>query len=226
MGDAVWMGDALFCVGLVAYHQGEYAAAQTLLEESLRLSQGAGYELGMTYPLNALGNLANLQGDYVAAQMFYEESLRLRRKLAYKGGIAATLADVANVHAKLAQYTTARAHYQESLTLYGELGNKRGMVSVLSGLACLAQVRGQPLGATRLLSAVEALLAQLRARLDEPQYSDMQQAIVAAHAQLDQAIFTAARAEGQAMTLEQAVAYALEGSTMDAELPARATATQ
>jgi hypothetical protein len=43
--------------------------------------------------------------------------------------------------------------------------------------------------------------------------------------QLDEAAFAAAWAEGQAMTLEQAIAYALEVSAVDVEQPAPAVAT-
>jgi predicted ATPase len=212
VGDSAWISDSLFCIGLVSYHQGEYAAAQRLLEESLKLSQEAGYQLGTTYPLNALGNLANLQGDYAAAQKLYEECLALRRKLAYKRGIAATVADMANVQTKLAQYTTARSLYEESLTLYRELGNTRGMVSVLSGLACLVQIHGQPRTAARLLSAMEALLAQIHIRLEEPHHSDMEQAIATLHAQLGEETFAAAWAAGRALTLDEAVAEALRSN--------------
>jgi predicted ATPase/DNA-binding SARP family transcriptional activator len=209
VGDPVWMSDALFCVGLVAYHQGEYAIAQKLLQESLKLAREAGNSLVTTYPLNALGNLANLQGDYAAAQIYYEECLTLRRKLAYKRGIAATLADVANLSVKLAQCTTARTLFEESLTIYRELGNKRGVISVLAGLACLAQIQGRLLTAARLLGVVEALLAQLHARLDEPHYSDMEQTITAARAQLGEEAFAAAWAAGHVMTLKEAIGYAL-----------------
>jgi predicted ATPase len=217
LGKPYPISDSLLGLGLVAYHQGEYAAAQTLLEESLKLSRETGYELGTTYPLNALGNLANLQGDYATALTFYEECLTLRRELGYKRGVAATLADVANVWAKQGEYAAARALYEDSLTLYRELGNKRGVVSVLSGLACLAQIQGRLLTATRLLGVVEALLAQLRTRLDEPQYTDMEQTIATIHAQLDHTTFAAAWAAGQRMTLEQAIAFALGESEPSAQ---------
>jgi hypothetical protein len=39
--------------------------------------------------------------------------------------------------------------------------------------------------------------------------------VATARAQLSEAAFAAAQAEGRAMTLEQAIAYALEGSDMD-----------
>jgi tetratricopeptide (TPR) repeat protein len=209
VGNPQRISNALFNLGLAIFHQGDYVAAQTLLEESLKLARETGNKVDISYTLNTLGNVANMQGDYVAAQTLYEECLILRRDLGDKRGIAATLADLANVWVKLAQYRTARALYEESLTLYRELGNKRGLVSVLSGLACLAQAQGQLLMATRLLSAVEALLAQLRTRLDEPQYSDMEQTIATMHAQLDHTTFAAAWAAGRAMTLEQAITEAL-----------------
>jgi tetratricopeptide (TPR) repeat protein len=154
--------------------------------------------------------VANLQGDYATALTFYEECLALRRELGYKRGVAATLADVANVRAKQGEYAAARTLYEESLTLFRELGNQRGMVSVLSGLACLAQAQGRPLIAAQLLSGVETLLAQLSARLDEPQQSDMERAVAALRSQLDAGRFNAAREQGSRLTLEEMIALARE----------------
>ncbi len=205
-----WISASLFGLGLVAYHQGEYAAAQTLLEECLKLCREAEHTFDIPYPLNALGNLANLQGNYTAARIFYEECLALRRELGYKRGVAATLNDMANVRAKQGDYASARTLYEESLTLYRELGNKRGMASVLSGLACLAQAQGQLLTAAHLLSAVETLLAQIHARLDEPQLSDKQRTIATLRTQLDALQFDAAWEQGSRLTLEEMIALAYE----------------
>jgi hypothetical protein len=65
---------------------------------------------------------------------------------------------------------------------------------------------GQPERAVRLWGAAEALYDSIGKHTD---YYDR----AAARAQLDDATFAAAWAEGRAMTVEQAIAYALADDT-------------
>ena len=99
--------------------------------------------------------------------------------------------------------------HKESLTLIQELGDKKGIAECLPGLAEVAQADGLPQRGTKLLGAVEALLERLGARLDPTERAEFDHTLAAAHAQLDEAAFNAAWAEGRAMTMEQAIALAL-----------------
>jgi hypothetical protein len=65
--------------------------------------------------------------------------------------------------------------------------------------------------ALRLAAAIAALSAQAGYRLEAVRaHVPVEQTIAAARAALDERTATTAWAEGEAMTLEQAVAYALE----------------
>jgi len=203
------VGMTLFGLGLTAYHTGNYPLAQVHLTESLTVFRASGHS-DVNYPLNALGNLANLQGDYATAHVFYAEALAWRRTLGDKRGIAAILSDVANVTLKQGNVSTAQTHYRESLLLFQELGNQRGIVGTISGLARLCQGQGDHELAAQLLAAVATLLQSLPARLDEPEFSDSQRAVVLLRTQLDEATFQSAWHKGQQMTLEQTVALALQ----------------
>jgi hypothetical protein len=70
----------------------------------------------------------------------------------------------------------------------------------------------------------EALLEKNRIRRDFAARSDYQHIITAIRSQLDEATFAETWAEGHAMPLEQAIAYALEGSAVDAEKPSQSIA--
>ncbi len=82
----------------------------------------------------------------------------------------------------------------------------------LEKLVGIAVARGQPEGAARLLGATEALRQAITAPMGAADRADYEQSVALAQARLDEHTFAAAWAEGRAMTMEQAIAYALADS--------------
>ncbi len=76
-------------------------------------------------------------------------------------------------------------------------------------------MRGHPERAARLFGAANALLERSGAVLDEVDQAEHARDVAATRAQLDEATYAAAWAEGRAMTLEHAIAYALEEALDD-----------
>jgi hypothetical protein len=70
---------------------------------------------------------------------------------------------------------------------------------------------------------VREALGVPRSRLEVPDY---EQALTAIRAQIDEATFTAAWAQGKVMTLEQAISYALEGNEVDSASSIATAASQ
>jgi hypothetical protein len=114
---------------------------------------------------------------------------------------------------------TARARLTQALAVQRDAGHVWGIPFRLRELAWVAEAQGQPGRAARLWGAAaaqhQALLgrpwhdADWRYQPNDPQH-ELAQATEALRAQLGAAVFDAAWAEGQAMSLEQTVAYALE----------------
>ena len=102
---------------------------------------------------------------------------------------------------------------KEGLELYGNIESKLGSASCLFVLARLAQSQGDSERAIRLFGAVEALHASIAAPLPPHEQAQYDQARAAARAELGAEVGTARWAEGQAMSLERAIALALEGTT-------------
>jgi hypothetical protein len=99
---------------------------------------------------------------------------------------------------------------RQSLIRCRELGARRNAPGPLEGLAWVARVRGDLMRAVRLLGTAEAVVEGYggpRHRSDQDRHGT-EAAMV--REQLGDEAFSAAWAEGRAMTLEQAVAYALE----------------
>ena len=165
---------------------------------------------GIRYALHALGELGRQVGDYDLAQKAYEEGLALSRETGYILGELLELANLGTVALYRGLPEQARALYDESLALSRELGDKKYSAMHLAAIAGPVATGGDPQAAARLLGASEALLEALGIIIPASDWSTLDRSVEAAREQLDEATFDAAWAEGWAMSLEQAISYALE----------------
>jgi class 3 adenylate cyclase/predicted ATPase len=212
IGDKPGIAMALGNLGVVARSVlGDYGKARSLLEEALAIQREIGDKLNTAKALNNLGNIAKTQGDLLTAKAYTEESLTLLRELGAKSVMASVLNNLG--HLMLEQGDSAKAYnlYAESLALNRESNDKHGIAGSLAGLIGAVAAQQEAHKAARLAGAIEALLAAIDAKLDPPDMAVYQQGMTTVRALLNEADVTAALDEGKAMTLEQAMAHALQG---------------
>ncbi|MBI3243515.1 MAG: tetratricopeptide repeat protein [Chloroflexi bacterium] len=209
MGDKWGIAICLNNLGSVAGEQGDYAAALALHEESLALRRQIGDKLGIATSFNDLGNVANYQGDSAAARALHEEGLALYREMGDKRGIMFSLFHLGLVAVEQQDYIRARALHAESLTQAREMGEKLVVVYNLAGLAAVAVGVGAAWRAARLAAAAETLLAVIKGTIESLARRQFERTLAAARATLGEEAFNAAWAEGQAMSLDDAIALAL-----------------
>lgn len=99
--------------------------------------------------------------------------------------------------------------FRHSLILRKETGDKLGLVQTLAGLAGVAHGRRHYEQAARILGAAEALRATTGYHLSTADQSDYDRHVASTRAALGAKSFDAATARGRAMTLDEAVEYAL-----------------
>ena len=99
--------------------------------------------------------------------------------------------------------------YRQGLVMWHEIGDQMGVTLALAGLGGVAGGQAHPRRAARLLGAADAQRAAMGATLDPDNLVEFERMVAAARRQLDARAWTAAWAEGQAMTIERAVGYAL-----------------
>ena len=139
------------------------------------------------------------------------------------GDVARSLHNLGYVAHAQGHEGRAIARFTESLQLFQERGNKRGMAECLMGLAAVAVTQSQqPEGcvrAARLLGAAEAQCEAIGAALWPPDRLEHERTVAAVQGALGEAACVAAWAAGRAMTLEQAIAYALEDTSRSEDRP-------
>jgi tetratricopeptide (TPR) repeat protein len=205
----------LLRLGDLANLEGDYEGARALLEECLQFHRQMGNRYGSAVSLHRLGDVIRNQGDYQGARALYEEGLEIHRQDGNHADTAYYLEGLAAVARSQRDYKEARAFYKESLEIYHWSGEQLGIACGLEGLAGLAAADDQAERAARLFGAAEALREAIGASWSPISPVDHERGVAAVRAALDEATFAAAWAQGRAMSLNQATAYALEYGSDD-----------
>jgi len=209
LGDKQEIANLLSNLGIVARYEGNYAAAGALYAESLAIRRELGDRWGIATSLNAVGLLAHYLGDNAGARRFLEESLTIRRELGDAWAIANSLSSLGDVVLDQADYATTRALLEESLAINQQLGDRSAIAYVLEEFAGLAAVQGQPDRTLRLAGAAAALREVIGSPLAPIDQAQLEGRLASARQALGEATAAATWAAGQALSLAQAVAYAL-----------------
>ncbi len=203
---------SLHHLGIAVMWQGDYKRAQNLLEEGLVLSRKMGNWAIINYLLGDLGSLAGTQGDFEQARVYYEEFLALARKHADKWLNSFALQFLAILAYRQSNYSRARTYSEQALTLDNKSGDKRLLCCLLEIIGRVAFHQGKSEHAARLISAVDSLNKSIGILFDYDMPKEPS-IVVTIREQLGKARFEALAAEGRAMSMEQAIALALEETT-------------
>lgn len=130
---------ALNGAGMLAFDQGDYGEARTLLEEGLAIRRELGLHRAAAMSLNNLGLLAVRRSDQdlAAARAHYEESLAVLQTLGERQRTAIPLSNLGNLLRETGDYATARAYHEQSLAIEQEGGGPQGIAQSLLDLGLL-----------------------------------------------------------------------------------------
>jgi predicted ATPase/DNA-binding CsgD family transcriptional regulator len=210
LGDKVNTAWALVFLG--AHSLGspdEYRNSIALSAEGLALFRSLDHQPGMAQALNGLGEAARLDGDYERAAEAYEECLAISRAIGDKQREAIMLGNLGYIAQHRGDYERAEALSKAALALLWERQSAYLIAFALATLAGPVTAKGDPERAARLLGASAALFEALGTGPQPVDQPEIDQYIAALRTQLDGARFGAAWAEGRALSLDEAVSYAL-----------------
>jgi predicted ATPase len=200
---------ALNSLGDLAYHEGDNAKARQLLSESLAAARSIGDRHTTAQAFLMLGEITSAQSDEEAGTYLYE-SLRLSREIGDMQAYACIEVILGRLEYLHQRYASAGAHYRAGLRSLKEIGYMYYLVRSIEGLAKVAAGQERLVRALRL-AAASAHLREVNGQIWRPiMQAELERALAPIRQALAPSVATAAWAEGQAMTLDQAVAYALE----------------
>ena len=198
-------------VGLLAMSRAEARRAAEHLRESAEAASGAGDHFWAALSLSALGMVFLGQGNHDEARATLAEGSSLSRRAGDRFSRYIALYNRSVLAQAEGDHDRAASLFEEGLGFSREAGDHANVAYCLEGLASVALARGVADRAARLLGAAERLREGVGADVYayRPDRSLRERTVAAARAQLSEPRFEEARAQGQAMTFEQAVEYAL-----------------
>jgi non-specific serine/threonine protein kinase len=204
------IAESLRMLGNVMRGKGEYEHAGVFFQECLARVRRLNSLTLHSFLLRDIAFLAYDRGQPVVARRLFEQSLEIARGLGHKVLISFLLQHLANLHKSECNYPQAISLFREGLAMCWELGKRNTAAFQLIDLAALAMQQADPERAARLFGAGEAILESDDLPIPHHRQQDYARAISILQEHVGEAYVAAARSEGRAMTLEQAIAYALE----------------
>jgi predicted ATPase/class 3 adenylate cyclase len=152
---------AVYGAGVLAFDQGDYARAETLLDTSLELSRECGDKGSIARSLTHLALIHRHRGDYAKALTLLEEGQALCREAGQTWDLAQALRSLALAVRRMGDYVRATALLEESLLLWRQTGDKSGLAKSLLSLGVVARLQGDLPKARTLLEESVALNREL-----------------------------------------------------------------
>jgi predicted ATPase/DNA-binding XRE family transcriptional regulator len=212
LGDRNLLGHWLTQLANSIMFSAEPMQAAPLLAEALGLAEQIGDKRYITEAWEGLGLLAYTQNNHEEAVASYHKMIALGRQTGIPGYVARAFIHLGCLAQKQGDTLAALQHYQQALRSVKHVEYHILVANGLVDIASLAEAPDSPidsLQATRLIGAADALYSLDDLTFEVDNAAACQQAIAAVRARLADPIHAAAWAEGQAMSLDAAMAYAL-----------------
>ena len=212
VGDPRLLVPILATLGFVARVQDDYAPARSALDEALAVARDAGDTFHAAMALHHLGLIAlEADRDLDTAWSLNEQSLALFQQFGNRRMMAVVLGNMGRVARARGDAAQARGLLIESVTALDDVGDPGPIPQMLYTLAAVDADEGRLERAVQLQSAATRLEEIVGTRVWPANRRERDAWLAPAGAALGEAGFAVAWAKGQAMTLQQAIAYGVEG---------------
>ena len=211
VGDPWHIAQAVFEIAWVSEREGDLATAWRGYESSVALfrAQGDNLRASGILALN-LGPMAFKAGDYAKARALLEEGLIVYRRARHQLYLDVLLYLLGVIAVRERDYARAKEWYSECLKFEQDFGETRRVAECLIGFASIAIAKDRVERAVRLLGAAEVQIDARGGLWEDFDQAECERLTKLLRTQLDEDAFAANWAEGRAMTMEQAITYALE----------------
>src|SRR5215217_4615894 len=202
---------SLLLLAIAATLRADHEEAARLYAEGLSLSRELASAYWRFLYFENWGWTTLLQGDPERATVLIEEAVELarERRRGFMGLLSRPLDNLGWAALLGGELGRAKAQFGENLTLSKERGDKRTLLMSLEGLACVAGAEGEAIRAARLFGAAEALTEAIRYRIVPQERAVLEPYRASVRSRLGEEAWEEAAAEGGAMGLDRATAYAL-----------------
>jgi predicted ATPase/DNA-binding XRE family transcriptional regulator len=209
-GDWLSLADRLYTVGRFLILNGDVETAQKHLDESGALYQQLNPRLAEAKFLPAYGQIALLQSDFKKARACFQKHAKICAEFGNRKDYLWARVNLGYVALREGNFNEAYRNFAETAYNFQNDHNIEGVIFTLEGMAGLYVATDNPLIAARLIGWADTMREQIKDGRPLLEQRDVDQIIVACLLKMGEVAFSDAYDEGQKMTLDEAVALALE----------------
>jgi non-specific serine/threonine protein kinase len=211
LGDQWGLAHIDFVLGHAAADEGSFPAAERHLEESTRRFRELGDDHYAQLAAYNLAEVIALQ-DQHRARPLLEQTIADARRVSDRRIVALSLVQLAAISADDGRLDDAVSMLAESLDLFQGLGVRVETVDAISRFASVLARKGEVEVAAQLLASSEALREEIGSTSLPFAAKRNEETLLAIRPQLDEPVFAGAWEQGRALSLDEAVALALENT--------------
>ncbi len=210
MGDLSGLVPRLCMLARLTFWNGDLISPSAWLEEALSISRQLHDRSAEAYTVSTYGNFAYWQGNYPQAIVYHEEAIGLNEKIGdhYQG----LWAKVNLAYAVLRQgdIQKARALFADNIQGTQKANLTIALVYSVEGIASLYVNQTHLERATRLFAWADAMRDEIGDHRPPIEQASVERDLEVLRSQLNDSDFARLTAEGQRLTMEEAVTLALQ----------------
>jgi predicted ATPase len=209
VNDSFGLGMAYMNMARVSSNKGDesgkerfFGKLREMVREMPKSFQGSMFILGM-------GMDERMRGNYDTARKIFEEGLEWFKRLRSRHFVLVMRSELGHVERQKGNLSQARLVYRETIKGWQELGNRSAVAHELECFGFLAIRDEEPQRAAKLFGAAETLRERIQSPMTDYERDEYDQAVAQVRSMLAEVEFIALWAEGRALTMEQAIEWAL-----------------
>jgi tetratricopeptide (TPR) repeat protein len=210
LGNLSGIAACLILIARTTIWEGDLSSPAPWLKEALSICRQIGNHTNEGEALEVYGTLAFWQGDYQQAHAYYQEAIALTEKTG--NNFQNLWAHIFMTYAtfRLGDIQKARELFGISVQRTHKAGLTIALVFAIEGLASLYVNQNQPERAARLFAWADVIREKIGDHRPPVEQNSIERDVTVIHSKLNDSAFARLSAEGQAMTVDEAVALALE----------------
>ena len=198
---------------ITAKLHGDLDTALRLIEESIRISEEAGLPGQVADAYEVRGFLEAYTGHYEEARLWFEKSMLAYQEVGADFTVLLNKSNLAHLERQFGHYQQALERYRETIVGFRDVGQLGAVAHQLECFGFLAMAGAQNERALKLFAAADALRARVSSPMTSEEQTYFDEQIQALRQKIDAQQFNRIWTAGRALTMEQALAFALEENT-------------
>jgi tetratricopeptide (TPR) repeat protein len=155
-------------------------------------------------------NILMLQKQFDKAREKFRVAMQAMQEIGSDRNVTMIRSDLAHILRYEGNYPEAISSYRETILEWQRMGHRSAVGHQLECMAFIAKALEQGEKATKLLGAAETLRQKIEIDMTPPEREEYEKEVADLKANMDEHEFSSLWVEGRSMTMEQAIAFALE----------------